>query len=221
MPYLRTSALAVLVALACAVPAAAQSVSFGAKGGIAIANVTGDDVDDSSSLTGGIFGAFAQFDATPVFSIQPGIYYHQKGTEFEEDDPTLGTITAEISLNYIQIPILARFSVPTEGRVGFHAFAGPTLSFESSCELSGNVGTTTVSVDCDDPQVQDLIGETKSTQFGGQIGAGLSLSFPGGSSAFVEGAFDRDFTNIPDEEDADVKNQGFFFVAGFAIATGG
>jgi len=82
-------------------------LAFGIKGGVNISNVAGSDASGTSSLVGFNAGAYLTI---PVFvqhlSLQPELVYSAQG--FKE---TTGGITTTQHLNYLNIPILFKYSV--------------------------------------------------------------------------------------------------------------
>ena len=103
----------------------AGSVSGGMKVGLNLANLHGSDVEESDLKTGFCAGGFVAFNITDMFVIQPELLYTQKGDKFE-----VGTVKAWTILDYLEIPILAKLSIPTKGTVTPNLFLGPAVAFK-------------------------------------------------------------------------------------------
>ena len=109
---------------------AQKIISKGVIGGLSIANVYGDDIKDNSFRTGFSIGAFATIGLSERFSIRPEIHYSSKGFSSESEDKFIdatGNYSVDnegsLSLNYIEIPLFAVFSI----NKNFHIFGGPYM----------------------------------------------------------------------------------------------
>jgi len=126
------------------VPASAQNVSIGIKGGYNSATWEGNAVQSLNSLVtltdgygstaarpGFHVGGYVRIPVSPVFSIEPGAYYSQKGMqltgEFSSEQLDFLNMRATITdkADYIDVPLLAKIFV-TEG---LHFYGGPQVSF--------------------------------------------------------------------------------------------
>jgi len=133
-------------------PASAQQISIGVKGGYNHATWEGDAVQSLNSLvtlsegyasttarSGFHVGGYVRIPVSPVFSIEPGAYYSQKGMQitgqFSSEQLDFLNMRATITnkADYIDVPLLAKVFV-TEG---LHFYGGPQVSFL----LSNNVNT--------------------------------------------------------------------------------
>ena len=123
--------IALATALVAMLPGAVSAqAELGIRGGLNFATFGGDDADDADSRTALNVGGFVTLPVSSVFGIQIGAGFTSKGAEETED----GT-TVSFKLSYIEIPVLAKISVPSTGNVGLHFLAGPAISFRTSCSL--------------------------------------------------------------------------------------
>jgi hypothetical protein len=125
-------------------PASAQQISIGVKGGYNHATWQGDAVESLNSLVsltngygnttawaGFHVGGYVRIPVSPVFSIEPGAYYSQKGMqltgEFSSEQLDFLNLKATITdkADYIDVPLLAKVFVAE----GLHFYAGPQVSF--------------------------------------------------------------------------------------------
>jgi hypothetical protein len=196
------SCLAVIVQ-----PAFGQDVMIGAKGGLNIANIDTDEPDfDSSTRTGIVAGAFVSFGLTDMFYLQPEVLFSQKGFSQEESGADL---TAE--LDYFQIPVLLKAVFPIEDspiRPG--VYAGGAISFESSCEVSGEMDGVSVSADCD---AGDLELEREKTDFGVVFGAEVQYD-AGSFTILLDGRYDLGLRDLDKDEELSTKSRTWSFMAG-------
>jgi hypothetical protein len=196
--------MALPLALLIAAPLQAQT-TIGVKGGINVANVdtnVSDISDLAESKTGFVGGAFATFGLGSLFALQPELLYSQKGFKAEESGQS-----AELGLNYFEIPLLlkAQFKL---AMLRPAIYAGPVLSFETSCTFS----FSGASEDCD---AGDDFSNRKTTEWGAVFGANLDF-FLGPVTLIVDGRYQLGLTNLADvpEDDDSVKSNVWQIMAG-------
>ena len=133
--------------------AQAQDVAFGAKIGANFSSIYGDTTDGIETITSVInFGVYSEISLTEKFSFQPEIMYSIQG--FSVVDEALSTDDI-VSLNYINIPLMAKYYVTK----GFSFEAGPQIGF-------------LVSAKNEDIDVKDNF---KSIDYGVNLGLGYKL----------------------------------------------
>jgi hypothetical protein len=200
-----------LVLLVFAVPAhlSAQTM-LGFHAGANRSNL-GGDVEDADSRTGLNLGTSLTFSIGENLGLQTGASYAQKGaTESEQGvDVTFG-------LDYLEIPVLLRYAFPTTGSVGVHVFGGGAVGIEVGCELEVTDGSATITVDCDEGEI-----ETKTFDFGLVGGAGLSFDISESLELFVDLLYNLGLTSVDDSTDPDsVKNRALTVRAGLGLPLG-
>lgn len=124
----------------------AQEVKFGVKAALNVASLTGD-VEDVSSLVGFQVGGFAEIKLSEKFAIQPEVLYSAQGAESDGE---------KFNLNYINIPVLAKYYVAKS----FSLEAGPQIGFLTSAKI-------------EDEDVKDFV---SSTDFSFNFGAGYDFT---------------------------------------------
>jgi len=177
-----------------------------------------------SSMTAFLVGGFANIQFNETFSLQPELLYIRKGgqQDLEINTTILGFFPADLSgtlkwkLDYIQIPVLLKVSIPTEGSFNPVFFAGPALSFAVSSNLGMEISG--VSEDFD-------IGTfVKGVDFGLVFGAGLDIDVSPSNFIVIDARYELGLTDWTDEPLLDlfsVKNGGLQFMAGFGFRLGG
>lgn len=108
----------------------AQSVRFGVKGGLNVSNFTGYQ-EDVKSLTGFHIGGFTELKLTKKFAIQPEFLFSTQGTIVEGFN---GDSNSTIKLNYLNIPVLAKYYITD----AFTVEAGPQIGFLLSAKNQGD-----------------------------------------------------------------------------------
>ncbi|HLP65361.1 porin family protein [Flavobacterium sp.] len=132
----------------------AQETKFGAKAGLNLSNVTGDNTDDNKMKVGFQVGAFANIGISEQFAVQPEVLFSTQGNKI--DGPGDGSV----ELNYINIPIMAQYKVADK----FTLEAGPQIGFLMSAKLKFDGGSI------------DVKDQINSTDFGIGVGAGYDVA---------------------------------------------
>ena len=186
-------------------PANAQ-MNIGVKGGVSFAKtaVSGGGISVSSSTTTGFLGGvYTSFELGSGLMVQPEVLYVQKGAE---NNNPIGGGTRTTSLDYIEIPVLAKYGFSTGGSFTPYVAAGPYLAFNMNAEVEQGGNTT------------DISDSVKGTDFGlsGEVGADIS-----GFNIGVR--YDLGLTGINESTGsgfaggADTKNRAFFITAGYSF----
>src|SRR5688572_30537690 len=87
-------------------------------------------------------GGFAEIPIDNMFSIQPGVYYSQKGFSMRGEitgknlDFLSAGATARVQSHYIDIPLLIKAEVAK----GLHIYAGPQMSYLAKSNLKTEAG---------------------------------------------------------------------------------
>ncbi len=211
VPYTARAALAALLLAAAAAPASAWP-RLGAQAGLGVFHLEEDAVLlDSESILTLLVGGRALFELRAPFSVQAGFEFVTKGTsfgEYEATDPTgniIGTYEELHAVQYLQIPVLARASLPLPGRVRPYGVLGPTFAWELSekRKLTGDVDN--------EFDVDGL----KGFDFGGTAGLGVEVA-AGPGAWTLEARYDRGFTDLDRGTfGGKAKNAGFQVTAGY------
>jgi hypothetical protein len=187
-------------------------LAFGVKGGVSISQVQADlfDTNNRTGFVGGVYGAF---DLTPAIGIQPELLFVRKGAKLFSSDVTIGGIhlgeeSLTLDVDYVEIPLLLRFSVPAAPPLDLRLLAGPVASIKADEKLSAG-GLIDYSYSSD---------EIKSADFGVAVGAAVAVH--SGNLALVgEGRYTLGLTNVSDLPfGGDVKNGSIYLMAGLEFA---
>lgn len=189
--------------------------ALGVRGGVNFSSFAGDDGEDFDPTTGYNFGAFFKGPVSDILGVQIGVGLAQKGAE----DTEVGILT-EITLNYLEVPLLLTLSPATFSRVGFTFSAGPVLGFNTGCNFkrSSATGVTELDVECENPLVNV---EVKSFEVGAMVGVGVDIGLTESVSLLLDGLYNYGFTKVDDSGvDDDVKNRAFSLLVGLAFLAG-
>ena len=191
-----------LVALTLAHTARAQPLHYGLRGGVNLANIRGDfaDLINPDMKPGVAVGGFATVALAPMLALEMDALYVQKGfkvtgTAAGQSGDVVGVSDVRLELQYIDVPLVAKLSLPSWGGVSPYLVAGPSLGFGLSAKQKGFGATV------------DLSG-LKDVILGGTAGGGVKLG--AGPVAFgIEARYQTDFSDLWDIDDnAESINSG-------------
>jgi hypothetical protein len=186
-------------------PASAQQVSGGLKGGVNFANLqVSEDPDEIpfDSRVGLVAGGFVTWTIGDRFSIQPEGLFSQKGAKF-----TVEGTEATVAIDYVEVPVLIRFSAPASDQTSIHVFAGPSLGFKARAK--GTAEGTDVS-----DEEADLSDQVESVDVGLVVGAGIEIGRVTIDGRYTWGL--RNLAKAVEELPApDTKNRVFAILGGF------
>lgn len=120
--------------------------SFGVKAGLNFAYATGEASDSNSSLgydegrTSFHVGLLSELAVSEKFSIQPELIYSQVGASYFYDNRSSdgARVDSELNLDYITLPIFAKFNVYK----GFSLEVGPQLGYILRSEIENETLTS-------------------------------------------------------------------------------
>jgi hypothetical protein len=208
---------------------AQTGVRFGVKGGYSLATQYGIDVPDipytvdskyRHAFAGGII---AYFPITKSFGLQQELLYVMKGSrqDITIDSPPTSTFThTEYDLNYMEIPIVFRYTFVKLGNFKIYGSTGFALSImlngksrlDGIVDLSGNKVPFTYSTKLEGVDTFD---------YGFIYGAGTEFNLLH-KNAFLEYRFNIGWNtlNLPTfagQDPAPLRNQDYIFALGFYL----
>jgi hypothetical protein len=165
----------------------AQGIDFGIKAGANFAKFNGDF--DSDGITSFHAGAVLELNIVPMFSVQAEGLFSTVGGKSTYDDGGVVAVTEDINLDYISVPVLAKFYILPNT---LSLTAGPQFSF-----LVSDAGD---------------IFETKKFELAAS--GGLELKIIAG--LFAQARYNIGLTNVNDDAVVgDVKNGVFQLSVGY------
>jgi hypothetical protein len=195
------------VLLFTAAPLFAEGILFGVKGGLNMTDVTGDDAPEASMKMGFGGGIFFNYAFTELFAVQVEGLYMMKGATEDVTEEDL-TFEASWNINYIEIPLLLKVNIPTEGKIKPAIFAGPTFGFLMSAEVEVEGETV------------DIKDELESMDIGILGGAEIGYKMEKGM-LFLSASYEIGMMSIAktegDEEEVDVKNSNIGVYLGYGF----
>lgn len=124
-----------------AITVQAQEIDFGVKGGVNFAKLQGDAVEDTDGRTGFHVGLTGEYMFNSSFGLQAEAVYSQQGLQSEANG-----VESKLKLDYINIPILAKFYIADSG---FSIEAGPQFGILVNDEFTQEGGLVDIEQDAD------------------------------------------------------------------------
>lgn len=174
----------------------AQTVEFGAKAGANFASISGDDTADFEGKIDYHFGLIAEVTFGGKFAFLPEVIYSFQGAKSEMSESYFGfrgsysySNKEELKLDYINIPLLAKYNIIP----GLSVQAGPQIGFlvksEVEYEMTVNGQTESETVDVKDSM--------KGIDFALAAGLGYKLD----TGLFFNARYNVGLSNIVDNEE--------------------
>jgi opacity protein-like surface antigen len=195
----------------------AQEIKFGAKLGLNISNFSGD-LTDAKSLIGAQLGGFDEIKITDKFAVQPELLFSMQGskTSYSETDVNYSySENSKNKLNYLNIPVLAKFNVSEK----FALLAGPQFGLLMSAKQDFDITETISGVTDNYSESVDAKNFYKSVAMSFNLGAAYSFT----DNIFVDVRYNLGLSNISkdftdefgDSYSADIKNNVIQFSVGY------
>lgn len=191
-------------------PAHGQPLEVGFTTGLTVSTFRGD-VDDPAYRTGFTGGLTLGYPVGDRLEISTGLSWVQKGAEgtvsgFEEP------LDASLRLEYLEIPLMVRGSLPTGTTVRPTLLVGGTVAFETACESESPPTSSFLSViDCHSQ------GRREQTDWSLLLGAGAAATL-GPASVELELRYHHGLVNLRGRGSSfEVENRTVAIVAGIRV----
>jgi hypothetical protein len=144
---------------------AGSGFHYGARAGLNGSWITASGSDPRFDFVG---GAFVTVPLNGRFSVQPEVMYIRKGGKDSQLIPYIElNLTADFRFEYIEVPILLRYTLDTDAQISPYVYAGPSIAFNL---------TSYVKLETELGQAQIDIVNMKSTDFGLTVGGGTDVA---------------------------------------------
>lgn len=155
-------------------------LGYGAKAGVNFATFNGDDADNAKMITAYHVGVFAELGITDKLTFQPELLYSAQGSKYE--GTILGkTVTIKTKLDYLTIPLMAKYNIIN----GLTAEFGPQIGFLTSATFK-------------DIDIKDQV---NSVDFGLNFGLGYRIN-----DIYVQGRYSLGLTSFGKDSDSKIRN---------------
>lgn len=199
-----------------------QKTSFGIKAGISHSNLKGEAMSNLADLvefsdgmikqvsrTGFFAGGYASIPVGESISIEPGLYYAQKGAALRGDLDIKGlsflgaNAKAQVNSHYVDLPVVVKANLG-----GFQLFAGPQLSYLAKADLRTSAGALGFNVY---DQTRDMTDELNRWDAGVTGGIGYQLN----NGLNISASYDHGLTKADANRRLDTYNRSFKVGIGF------
>jgi hypothetical protein len=195
--------IGLFLALVLTLPVAAHADSIG---GVAGANFATFSTDNADTETGLMLGAFYEHQLMDEFYVEPQLRYVQRGGSFNDGNNQIG-----LEIDYIDLPIYAKYKFLPDSAFRPYVFGGPYLGFkvsDSGYTKNRLTGVTVTGID---------VSGAKSFDFGLEGGVGGEFAFTDTMTGRLAAAYTLGLADVSDTGD-DSKNRGFQIYAGLGFA---
>ncbi|MBN1165302.1 MAG: PorT family protein [Candidatus Krumholzibacteriota bacterium] len=130
-------AMAALILVILSSASAARNITFGAKSGIFSANITTvpEGWHDTAFKNGFIGGVYGNYAFTKDVSVQLEVLYAEKGSEGSIVYPGFINYQFDSRFNYIDIPILGRYTMRADHSFKPYFLLGPSVGISIKAEM--------------------------------------------------------------------------------------
>ena len=208
--------LLLFIAATSATSFAQSNISFGVRGGLASYGMSGDAVNNLSSLldftdgmvttsnrTGFYGGVYVNVPLDNTLSFEPGLYYSQKGYELKGALNVKGldflgaNAKAQLQSSYIDIPVLLKANFG-----GFQVFAGPQFSYLMKADLRTTAGVLGINLL---DRKMDATSQFNRWDAGVTGGVGYSFS----KNINITASYDYGLQKVDANKNVNAYNRGF------------
>jgi hypothetical protein len=177
VPYRLVSVFCFLLIFSSPANADAQFIK-GVIGGWNLSNLSiTEDFEpypDYKSKNGFCLGLFAGGHLSEVFGLRGEVLYTRKGAKYkfidtDENGQPLGEGEYFVNVDYLEIPLLANFTIPTGGAVKPALFLGPSIDFEMSAKLNATYPSGVVNRSKSGWDLENTTSPDYSLIFGGGV----------------------------------------------------
>lgn len=197
---------------------------FGVRAGVSSASMQGDAVNSLKDLldftngaittgshTGYFAGAYANIPLTEKLSVEPAVYYTQKGYELSGELNIKGAeflganARARLNSQYIDVPVVVKASMG-----GLQLFAGPQVSYLTKAELNTKAGALGFNF---------LNSKSDATQQFNRWDAGLTggIGYQFSNGLNITAAYDHGLSRADANKNMNAYNRSFKVGLGFTF----
>ncbi|WP_410219893.1 porin family protein [Pedobacter sp.] len=186
-----------------------SQISYGVHAGIGVYRVKNFIADNA--LAGFTGGVHAQVPIAKSFTLQPEVNFQMEGSRYNYRGFMGDIANAEFEdsyrFNYLNIPILVKYQIPT---TTLNVFAGPQSGFL----LSAKHKSTPKDYETHTYDVKD---QMNSYAFSGVYGIGWDFTQPNNRKISLEARYANDFTKLEKAASSNAKNHGFSFMLAYSF----
>lgn len=196
--------------------------SFGIRAGITSSSMQGDAVNNlkdildytngaitTSNHIGFFAGANASVPVSDLVSIEPGLYYTQKGYQMKGELNLKGVeflganAQAKLSTHYVDLPVLLKLNFN-----GLQVFAGPQVSYLAKADLRTTAGALGFNV-----LDKTMDATDQFNRWDAGVTGGIGYQFANGFN--ISASYDHGLSKVDANRNFDSYNRSFKVGVGF------
>ena len=189
---------------------------FGIRAGASSYSMKGDAINSLNNLldytnghvtttghTGFFAGANASIPVSDLVSVEPGIYYTQKGYEMNGELNLKGleflgaNAKAKLTSHYIDVPLLLKLNFN-----GLQVFAGPQVSYLAKADLKTTAGVLGFNV-----LNKTMDATDQFNRWDAGVTGGIGYQFANGVN--ISASYDHGLSKVDANQNLDSYNRGF------------
>lgn len=205
-----------------AISFAQSKPSFGIRAGVSSSSIKGDAMNNLQSLidytngavttsshTGFFAGVNSSIPVSDLVSIEPGLYYSQKGYDMQGELNIKGVEflgingKAKLTSTYIDVPLLLKLNFN-----GLQIFAGPQVSYLTKADLRTTAGVLGFNV-----LDKTMDATDQFNRWDAAVTGGIGYQFSNGFNLYA--AYDHGLSKLDANQNIDSYNRSFKVGAGF------
>jgi hypothetical protein len=190
--------------------------TFGVRAGLSSAGMRGEAVNSLKNLldfadglittndrTGFFAGAYSSISLTNVISVEPALYYSQKGYTMRGDLNIKGAgfiganAKANLNASYIDLPVLIKANIK-----GLQFFAGPQVSYLTQADLKTTAGVLGFNL-----FNRKMDATEQFNRWDAAVTGGIGYQFPMGLN--VMASYDYGLSKVDADKNLDSYNRSF------------
>jgi hypothetical protein len=186
------------------VAARPEVTDFGVKAGVALSNVFGRDVYDQRFRAGFSYGIFMTYKFGRTFALQPELLFVMKGSKYVNGQGP-DAYRETMSLEYVELPILAKFYFPLFRGFRTHVFAGPAPSLNIRARVDARFAGESQ---------EEALDNIKGFDLGLVAGAGIEVPVGKGRITF-DVRYTAGLMTLSKEPEAQIRSGSVSFLLGY------
>ncbi len=198
--------------------------TFGIRGGVSSASINGDAINNLHNLldfakgmvktknnTGFFGGGYVTIPFSDVISVEPALYYSQKGYELKGSLNIKGidflgaNAKARLNSQYIDLPILIKANIK-----GLQLFAGPQISYLAQANLQTTAGVLGINL-----LNRKIDASDQFNRWDAGITTGIGYKFANGMN--VIGSYDYGLSKVDANKNLNSYNRSIKIGIGFSF----
>jgi len=165
----------------------------------------------TNNRTGFYAGAAANIPVSKIISVEPGLFYSQKGYEMKGELNVKGAsfiganAKAQLNTHYVDLPVLLKANIN-----GLQVFAGPQVSYLAKADLRTTAGVMGINLF---NRRMDATEELNRWDAG--VKGGVGYQFKNGFN--VSASYDHGLSRLDADKNVDAYNRAFKVGVGFTF----